>query len=289
MTVQTFQQPDSSAQTGSSYKGNLDKSVAVMAEISRAFAPHESTPLALSVTIDAGRVLNGVTLTVKAAQVVTGFTATAADQRIDRVVLDPLTGTATRVGGSESATPAAPAIPAGKIPLCQVGPFATTTTQVTNSMITDERPSPQSSGGGFESGTRMLFQQTAAPVGWTKDTTHDNKALRIVNGTAGTGGSAAFTTAFASRTPAGTIGGTALDESQIPSHTHGAGSYAVALGISGIAGAGGEQTSSVTNGPTSVTGTSGATGGGATHSHSFTGTAMDFAVAYVDVILAQKD
>lgn len=57
----------------------------------------------------------------------------------------------------------------------------------------------------FASGTTMLFVQTAAPTGWTKSTTHDNKALRVVSGTAGSGGSVAFTTAFASQTPAGTV------------------------------------------------------------------------------------
>jgi len=68
----------------------------------------------------------------------------------------------------------------------------------------------------FPSGTKMLFNQTTAPVGWVKDTTHDNKALRIVSGTAGTGGSVAFTTAFASQN----VGDTTLTASQIPSHTH---------------------------------------------------------------------
>lgn len=41
----------------------------------------------------------------------------------------------------------------------------------------------------FESGTSMLFIQAAAPVGWTKSITHNDKALRIVSGTGGgTGG-----------------------------------------------------------------------------------------------------
>ena len=44
------------------------------------------------------------------------------------------------------------------------------------------------------SGTRMLFQQTSAPTGWTKVTSGvDNRALRLVSGTAGTGGSNSFT------------------------------------------------------------------------------------------------
>ena len=54
----------------------------------------------------------------------------------------------------------------------------------------------------FAPGTAMLFAQTAAPTGWTKSTTHNDKALRVVSGTAGSGGSTAFTTVFASRTPA---------------------------------------------------------------------------------------
>jgi len=38
-------------------------------------------------------------------------------------------------------------------------------------------------------GSLMMFQQTASPTSWTKQTTHNNKALRVVSGTAGTGGS----------------------------------------------------------------------------------------------------
>ena len=33
------------------------------------------------------------------------------------------------------------------------------------------------------SGTTMLFQQSTAPTGWTKQTTHNDKALRVVTGT----------------------------------------------------------------------------------------------------------
>ena len=49
----------------------------------------------------------------------------------------------------------------------------------------------------FPALTRMLFQQTAAPTGWTKDTTSVNeRALRVVSGTAGSGGDTNFTTVF---------------------------------------------------------------------------------------------
>ena len=39
----------------------------------------------------------------------------------------------------------------------------------------------------------MLFQQTSAPTGWTKDTSNNNRALRIVNGSVGDGGGNSFT------------------------------------------------------------------------------------------------
>jgi hypothetical protein len=52
----------------------------------------------------------------------------------------------------------------------------------------------------FASGTTLLFYQSSAPTGWTKSTSHDNKALRVVSGTGGgSGGSSSFTSVFASR------------------------------------------------------------------------------------------
>jgi len=147
---------------------------------------------------------------------------------------------------------------------------------------------------GFPSGTIMLFQQTAAPTGWTKITTHDNKALRVVSGSAGSGGSVAFTTAFASQTPSGTLGGaagaTTLTTPQIPSHTHPYTLYSLSPKS--------PQPTSRVLGPSAGTWvasplTSGATGGDGSHTHpvgtlAFTGSAIDLAVQYVDVIFASK-
>jgi hypothetical protein len=50
----------------------------------------------------------------------------------------------------------------------------------------------------FPSGTRMLFQQTSAPTGWTKDVSaaFNDAALRMTTGTVGTGGADAFSTLF---------------------------------------------------------------------------------------------
>lgn len=127
----------------------------------------------------------------------------------------------------------------------------------------------------------MLFVQTAAPTGWTKSTTHDNKALRIVSGAAGSGGSVAFTTAFASQAVNGTVGNTTLTTSQIPSHNH-------TIPIQGINSADGGTIRSGNN-PATSTATSNSTGGGGSHDHSFTGTAINLAVQYVDAIIATKN
>lgn len=139
----------------------------------------------------------------------------------------------------------------------------------------------------FPVGTVALFGQTAAPTGWTKITTYDNAALRVVSGSASSGGSVDFTTAFASQTPAGTIGATTLSTSQMPSHTHGLiwsqnGTSPVNYFYSTSAGGNGSSTWSAPNGAT-------ATGGGGSHNHTFTGTAINLAVKYVDVIFASKN
>ena len=150
----------------------------------------------------------------------------------------------------------------------------------------------------FDSGTLMLFQQTAAPTGWTKSTTHDNKALRIVSGTAGTGGTVAFTSAFTSQTPTGSVtitsvtgsaGATTLSTPQIPSHSHSYTSY------NNNSIHGGSKNNGVEN---TVGANTGNTGGGGSHTHpfsfstgagTFSGSAIDLAVQYVDVIIAAKD
>ena len=139
-------------------------------------------------------------------------------------------------------------------------------------------------GGGFDAGTRMLFAQTSAPTGWTKDTTnYDNHAIRVVTGTASTGGTVNFTTAFVSQSVSGTVGGTTLTTAEMPSHTHPVG------GTSPGGNAGNPNASSWSSASRNGNTSSAATGGGGSHNHSFTGTAIDLAVKYLDVITATKD
>lgn len=140
----------------------------------------------------------------------------------------------------------------------------------------------------FPTGTKMLFQQTAAPTGWTKDTTHNDKALRVVSGTAGFGGSVLFSTVFG-RTA---TDGFTLSSGTIGPHTHTGGvndkfERASAQDFVGVP-AGGDYPvpTSVSNSAlTALTAhTTDSAGGGLAHSHG-----MDMRVAYVDVIVATKD
>lgn len=140
-------------------------------------------------------------------------------------------------------------------------------------------------------GTTMLFVQSAAPPGWTKVTTHNDKALRVVSGTAGSGGSTAFSTVFTSRTFTGTVGNTTLTVDQIPLHGHPVRLSSAADDGSGNGGLimrfSNNQNFTFTGTPTETFGQQlGGTGGGQSHTHNFGGTAQDFAVQYVDVIIA---
>jgi hypothetical protein len=150
-------------------------------------------------------------------------------------------------------------------------------------------------GAEFSSGTRITFNQTAAPTGWTKDTSTDNAGFRLVSGSVGSGGTVDFTTAFVSQTPtisvssvSASVGATTLSTPQIPSHNH-----TVPSRDDGTQGAGSIL---YNNGPSTRTITSDSTGGGGSHTHPFsfssasaTSSAINLAVKYVDLIIAQKN
>jgi hypothetical protein len=147
----------------------------------------------------------------------------------------------------------------------------------------------------FPTGTEMMFVQTSAPTGWTKSTTHNNKALRVVNGTAGSGGTTAFTTVFANQTPTITTSGlsvsaTTLTTSQIPSHAHSRLIYND-YGYSSVTP--NRTTGMVNGGGGSANLFGNAEGGGASHSHGISGSATSSAITlnvqYVDVIIATKN
>lgn len=174
----------------------------------------------------------------------------------------------------------------------------------------------------FDAGTKMIFNQTSSPTGWTKDTvSNDDSALRVTTGSVSTGGSVGFATAMATPAVSGTVGlsgdlaagnlavsisgsisDTTLTTTQIPSHTH---------TIPDVTAPGNQTRTGVARDP-STTGnatiSSGSSGSSGAHNHahtlsgSMTGTpgvgnlagslssaTATINVKYVDVIVATKD
>jgi hypothetical protein len=130
-------------------------------------------------------------------------------------------------------------------------------------------------------GTLMLFQQTAAPTGWTKQVTHNDKALRVVSGTASSGGVSAFSTVFA-KTAADAF---TLSTNEMPIHAHLGSSLLIATD-SFVVGSDGSPPFVVTGTTTNLMSSyfSGNAGASLSHTHP-----MDIRVQFVDLIIARKD
>jgi len=156
----------------------------------------------------------------------------------------------------------------------------------------------------FAAGTKLVFYQAAPPTGWTKDTSNNDKALRVVSGSGGGSGgtddlsappSTAHTHDMSNHTHTvvdPTTGSHTLITSEMPAHTH-----SCTYGTGPTAGGGGEPAGN------SAT-TTGSTGGGGGHTHPGGGTVTSatpstntsgpstptaFAPKYIDVIVAIKD
>lgn len=161
----------------------------------------------------------------------------------------------------------------------------------------------------FPTGTVMTFQQTSAPIGWTKNVTHNDKAFRVVSGAAGSGGANNFSGVFG--TGNAVIDGHVISQAELPSHTHGVNltssapsvsmnhSHGVPYSLSGGA-SGTAQVTGTSNGSTAFSGvtantdlthahntignTDGGPGVGTAHTHT-----ASINVLYVDLILATKN
>lgn len=137
--IAPFTQPDFTADSAAQYKANIDGAVAAMAPLAAALQVHAQAAPDMTVYVRAGLIDRGDGTLVAAGDVSTGtITAPSADPRIDRVVVDLATGAVVVVTGAEDAAPEPPAIPAGHAPLAQIA-LATSTTEIANSLITDER------------------------------------------------------------------------------------------------------------------------------------------------------
>ena len=151
----------------------------------------------------------------------------------------------------------------------------------------------------------MLFQQSTAPTGWTKDTSRNDRALRIVSGNVGDGGTDSFSSRFNSQvnTGGGSVASHTLTEAQIPSHYH----FAFRSGNHGqhqngspmsannypSSGSGRANLYEGYNigqsGSVSNVGRTSSVGSGQGHSHGFTNPSFNLNIAYLDVIIAQKN
>lgn len=142
---------------------------------------------------------------------------------------------------------------------------------------------PKTAGVDFPAGTRLAFQQTTPPTGWTKDTTTvglNNSAMRLVTGSVVNGGSGDFTTVFASnRQPTGNVQAMTLDITQIPSHQHG---YIQPINANSPTGSGATRIEATQAGLTD------AIGGGQSHNHGLTLNTIDFAVRFFDFVIGVK-
>ena len=173
------------------------------------------------------------------------------------------------------------------------------------------------------SGTRLLFHNSSAPTGWTKDTSIDDSALRVVSGTPGSGGSSGFVSALGSPSVSGSvslsgepgtgnlstsisgnvnIGSTTLSVAQMPAHSHDTTRQAKAFDIDGFGNNDNAGLGDVVN--------TGSTGGSGSHNHnaghnlsssvsgnpsrgslsaSLSSASASINVKYQDFIIAQKD
>jgi hypothetical protein len=161
----------------------------------------------------------------------------------------------------------------------------------------------------FAVNTAWIFYQNTTPTGWSKVTTQDNKALRVVSGSGGGDfGTNSFTSTFSPKTIGGTInfsvggGNHPLTTPQIAAHAHGNGGEVGLSGNGGTFNPAGAQTGwaggDVARPPTGNNGWSrtspgsGNAGSGNNHSHP-AGTASVAApnqtvtlnVQYIDIIV----
>lgn len=143
--VAPYGKTDFTSQTGTAYKTQIDANSVAAMRFSDNFAPRAQTSPDMTVHIDAGHIYKSGTLTEIAAQDSGSITVpSGSNKRIDRAVIDNITGAMTIVTGAPTTgTPAAPSIPVGTSPIMQIGtvasPILNGTTTLTNAMITDER------------------------------------------------------------------------------------------------------------------------------------------------------
>ncbi len=159
MPVAGFLPTDFTTQDSTTYKAAIDGNGSVMARLAAAFAPSQQATPNMTVLVGAGARLSWGNVVPVAAQSTAVITAPVSNPRIDRVVIDAGNGVIATVTGTESATPTAPAIPSGYLPIAQVL-LQPGVGGITNAMITDERIT----GNLQPAGSVRLLAQNAVPL-----------------------------------------------------------------------------------------------------------------------------
>lgn len=119
--VSKFTQPDFTSQSAVVYKTALDDAANVFKRVAGPFAPHARSTPNKTVVIDPGWVfVFGSTTVEVASQVTASIGVPGTNHRIDRVVVDRLTGVASYVSGVAGASAVPPAVPAGKVPVARI-------------------------------------------------------------------------------------------------------------------------------------------------------------------------
>jgi hypothetical protein len=135
-----FTQPDMTTMDAAEYKASLDAAIQVLAKMGAGFAPRAQLIPNLTIQADPGAnySMTSGSLQAYATQSSPAVTAPVTNPKIVRFYINK-DGVLQKIDGAESASPIAPTYPANAYPIGRVT-LAVGVTQITNAMITDERP-----------------------------------------------------------------------------------------------------------------------------------------------------
>jgi hypothetical protein len=142
-------------------------------------------------------------------------------------------------------------------------------------------------------GSIMIFHQSSSPSSWTKLVDFNDRCIRVVSGTASSGGSLAFTSTLTTRSISSSVSPRTLTTAEMPSHAH-------SINASGAEGTPNLRNATPATGNISFDGSTyvfqsasvtAISSGGSAHTHPLASisTDSDFRVLYIDVICASKD
>lgn len=147
---------------------------------------------------------------------------------------------------------------------------------VTNNVLTTQgagaNPNWTPKSSEFQSGTSIVFNMSAAPTGWTKQTALNDYGLRVTNGSVGVVAGTPFSTVFAQTV----VGNTTISAAQMPSHTHSTDARKTS-GAQAVNAVGSVLSCD-------AAASNGSAGSDQSHAHS-----INLTLSYIDVIIATKN